>query len=238
MAKSRTTAAQRQASRRNLARARAAKKRRAAHAESQKMLMAVALVVLFIVLVVATKGLLRLPVAALLLIGMLLVGKTRRMILLALQGKTLRGVRLERARQINELLELTPREFEETMGALLKAMGFAKVERVGGAGDLSVDLRGKDQLGVAFVAQCKRYTPDHKVGSPEIQQFIGMGTLHHGAQRLMYFTTSTYTSPAADLAKHHALELFAGADIVSMANQLRAQAGRQSGITSDRGMLT
>ncbi len=196
--------------------------------------MALGLVVMFVVLVIASKGLILLPVAGIVLLGMLMVGRTRRMIFLALQGKTLRSVQLERARQIGELVALTPKEFEETMGGLLKEMGFAKVERVGGAGDLSVDLRGKDAAGGAFVAQCKRYAPEHKVGSPEIQQFIGMGTVHHGAQRLLYFTTSTYTAPAVDLAKRHSLELFTGADIVRVANHLCTQSQQnRSGRTGD-----
>ncbi|MDA8385968.1 MAG: restriction endonuclease [Actinomycetota bacterium] len=234
MAKSRTTAAQRNASRRNLAKARAAKKQRAAQEQNMKLLMALGLVVMFVVLVIASKGLILLPVAGIVLLGMLMVGRTRRMIFLALQGKTLRSVQLERARQIGELVALTPKEFEETMGGLLKEMGFAKVERVGGAGDLSVDLRGKDAAGGAFVAQCKRYAPEHKVGSPEIQQFIGMGTVHHGAQRLLYFTTSTYTAPAVDLAKRHSLELFTGADIVRVANHLCTQSQQnRSGRTGD-----
>lgn len=233
MAKSGATAAQRNASHRNLAKARAAKKQRAAQEQSIKLLVALGLIVMFVVLVVASKGLILLPVAGIVLLGMLMVGRTRRMIFLALQGKTLRGVRLERARQIGELVALTPKEFEETMGALLREMGFAKVERVGGTGDLSVDLRGKDAQGRTFVAQCKRYATEHKVGSPEIQQFIGMGTLHHGAERLLYFTTSTYTAPATDLAKRHSLELFAGADIVRVADQLREQANRRDVIASD-----
>ena len=220
MAKTRTTAAQRRASRRNLAKARAAKKRRAAQAETQKALVGLGFVIGLVWLVIATKGLFLLPLAGIALFGLLLAPKTRRMIFLALRGKTLRGVLLEQARQIGELLALSPREFEEAMGALLGEMGFSRVERVGGAGDLTVDLRGKDPSGQNFVAQCKRYAPDNKVGSPEIQQFIGMGKLHHGAQRLLYFTTSEYTAPALDLARRHSIELFAGADIVRLANSL------------------
>ncbi len=223
MAKSGTTAAQRSASRRNLAKARAAKKQRAAQVQLQKTIVSLAFAAIAVMMVVATKGVVLLPVVGVGLIGILIFPRPRQVLLLGIQGKTVRGEMLERARQIDRLLALSPKEFEETMGGLLKEMSFAKVERVGGTGDLSVDLRGKDQTGASFVAQCKRYAPDHKVGSAEIQQFIGMGTVHHGAERLMYFTTSTYTAPAVNLAKRHSLELFAGGDIARVANHLCAQ---------------
>jgi len=53
------------------------------------------------------------------------------------------------------------------------------------------------------VVQCKRYAPGHAVGSPAIQQFIGMVAVHHRAALGLFVTTSTYTQPARTLASQH-----------------------------------
>lgn len=190
--------------------------------------MAVAIGILFLMgmvlaAIVATRGLILIPVVLAVVIAMKLFPELKERVFGFLNPRGTNNARLERARQLGELLALSPKEFEQTMGMLLKLMGFPRVECVGGAGDLSVDLRGMDQRGAYFVAQCKRYAPEHKVGSIDVQQFIGMATVHHRAQRLLYFTTSTYTAPAIELAKHHAIELFSGDDIVRIANRLSAQ---------------
>lgn len=220
MARRRRTAAQRAASRRNLVKARRAKKIRPLYT---KLILATFGIIIFLLLIVATRGLILLLVIG---IGVLpaISPKFRQMLPFGENSKRMRAMRLENARQLAQLISLAPTEFEQTIGALLREMGFPKVEHVGGSGDLSVDLSGRDHAGAFFVAQCKRYSPEHKVGSLEIQQFIGMATVHHRAQRLLYFTTSTYTAPAISLAKQHSLELFTGEDIVRIANRLRAQA--------------
>jgi restriction endonuclease Mrr len=46
---------------------------------------------------------------------------------------------------VDALLDLTPTQFEEAVGAFLTAQGFGDVQRVGGAGDLGVDLRCTDE---------------------------------------------------------------------------------------------
>ena len=225
VAKRRITAAQRRASRKNLVKARMAKKRQASGKIHSIILMLVVgyFVLMALGMLIATKGLILLPLIVISAIAMTAFPGLRKKFLSFFNRGTLRKARLESMLQLDQLLALNPKEFEETMGSLLRHMGFPKVERVGGAGDLSVDLRGIDRRGASFVAQCKRYGSNHKVGSGEIQQFIGMATVHHRAKRLLYFTTSTYTAPAIDLAKQHSLELFTGEDIVLVASRLNAQ---------------
>jgi len=128
----------------------------------------------------------------------------------------LSGSRLKSASSVDSLLALTPSEFEETIAAILRERG-ASAQVSGGSGDLTADITGTTKDGVPFIAQCKRYAVGHPVGSVEMQQFIGMGYVHHKVSSLAYFTTSSFTSPAKDLARTHGVSLFDGAAIVQLA---------------------
>ena len=66
-----------------------------------------------------------------------------------------------------------------------------------------MDITFRDGDGKPVAVQCKRYTPPHRVGSVEIQQFIGMAKLHHKADVALYVTTSDYTRGALKLAAQH-----------------------------------
>ncbi len=113
---------------------------------------------------------------------------------------------------MDDLLDLSPRQFEDLVADYLRNQGFAEVQRVGGAGDLGVDIRCKDEYGRLVVAQCKRYRPGAKIGSPEIQTFFGMAA-HHGASRGIFITSSNFTEPAKRLARERDIELITGAQI-------------------------
>ena len=95
---------------------------------------------------------------------------------------------------------------------MLLSQGYQRVIHTGGSGDLCADLNCATPRGELVVVQCKRYGEKKLVGSPEIQQFLGMMTIHHRAQHGIYLTTSGYTRHALALAHHHApaLELIDG----------------------------
>jgi HJR/Mrr/RecB family endonuclease len=118
-----------------------------------------------------------------------------------------------RAGSLGDLLVMTPPEFELAVGALLTELGFRSVERVGKPGDLAADLRCRDRKGRSVVVQCKRHAPGIKVGSREVQSFIGMASVHHRSDRGIFVTTSTFTIPAIDLAKQHDIQLVDGATL-------------------------
>jgi hypothetical protein len=120
---------------------------------------------------------------------------------------------LQDLRTLEQLLAITPTDFERVVADVLAAQGFRKVVRSGGPGDLGADLRGHDASGQSMIAQCKQYAPPAKVGSRDLQQFIGMAVTHHRAQRRLFFTTSTFTKAAIDLARRHSVELWDGARI-------------------------
>lgn len=115
-----------------------------------------------------------------------------------------------RIARFNDLLALTPRQFEVAMGQLLHDRGYRKVEVRGGAGDLAADITCRDPQGHLVVVQCKRYAPGIRVGSGEVQSFIGMMTVHHRADHGIFVTTSGFTQPAAELGRKHGVELIDG----------------------------
>lgn len=127
------------------------------------------------------------------------------------------GVRSTPSLSLGDMLELTPTEFEEFTGKALESLGYTNVTRVGGSGDLAADLTATDPQGRSAIVQCKRYTPGSKVGSPAVQSFIGMKSVHHRVDRGIFVTTADYSQQAIDLAKQHDIVLIDGDDLVKIA---------------------
>lgn len=105
-------------------------------------------------------------------------------------------------KKVDELLELTPREFEEYVGQLYKNLGFHS-EVTQYSNDKGVDvILFKDS--VKYVIQCKRYKGT--VGSPDIQKFIG-AMEHAKADRGIFVTTGMFSFEAEKMASEHPIEL-------------------------------
>lgn len=130
-------------------------------------------------------------------------------LLIAVHRAIVRRRRL-RVRRFESLLALTPTQFEQEIGRLLRDLGYHEVRHVGRAGDLGADLLCRDRAGRHVIVQCKRYGPGRRVGSGEVQSFIGMLTVHHRADAGIFVTTSEFTGPAIALAREHHVELFDG----------------------------
>lgn len=97
--------------------------------------------------------------------------------------------------ELNDLAHLTPTEFEDLVGILLESMGVAfDLERVGGARDRGVDLRGRDEFKQPFIVQCKRYF-GRKV-TPEKTREFQATRQNHRAREAWFVTTSTFTDQA------------------------------------------
>jgi curved DNA-binding protein CbpA len=120
---------------------------------------------------------------------------------------------------LEAILGLSPTQFEYTMAALLRMLGMTDVQRVGGRGDLGVDITARDPAGRTMVVQCKRYARSKKIGSPDIQQFIGMAHVHHQADLKLFVTTSDFTNDARELAQRHDIQLMNGTAIESLARK-------------------
>ncbi|GAC1444843.1 MAG: hypothetical protein NVSMB52_04630 [Chloroflexota bacterium] len=128
-----------------------------------------------------------------------------------------------RVRRFNELLAQTPAQFEETVAQLLRNGGYRGVQRVGGPGDLAADISCRDRKGKAVVVQCKRYAPGHRVGSRDVQGFIGMVSVHHGADYGIFVTTSKFTDAALNLAHLHNIETIDGPRLARMVENRKAE---------------
>lgn len=105
-------------------------------------------------------------------------------------------------RKVKELLELSPREFEEYVGELFSHLGY-KVEVTPYINDKGVDIimyKGAVKYGV----QCKRYKGT--VGSPEIQTFIG-ALEHAKADKGFFVTTGMFSFEAEKMAAQHPIQL-------------------------------
>ena len=113
---------------------------------------------------------------------------------------------------LNELWNLSPRGFEEWVAQYLGATGYIKIERIGGAGDLGVDILCQDAEGHRVAVQCKRYAEHRGIGSKDIQHFYGMAHLRQ-ADRRIFITTSFYKRGVKDIADLMSVKLVDGADL-------------------------
>ncbi len=110
-----------------------------------------------------------------------------------------------------ELLQVvynaTPGFFEVLVVELLSKLGYGRSIRelaraVGQSGDGGIDgIIDQDRLGLDRIyIQAKRWNPDQKVGSPEIQKFAG-ALLGKHAQKGVFITTAQYSANALEFVK-------------------------------------
>jgi restriction system protein len=125
------------------------------------------------------------------------------------------------AGDIELILALSHAQFEYAMAVVLRMLGMTGIQRVGGRGHLSVVITANDASGRTVLVQCKRRASAKKIGSPEIEKFIGMAHLHHHADLKLFVTTSAYTDRAQALAPLHGIELVNGSDIENLARKQR-----------------
>ncbi len=119
---------------------------------------------------------------------------------------------------IAEVLKLSPAQFEEGVADLLQRLDYRSVQRVGRSGDLGVDITCQDKEGHSIVVQCKQYARV-RIGSKDIQTFIGMQRVHHEADRGMFVTTFEFTTPAQNLAERHSITLIDDKQLLNLIRQ-------------------
>lgn len=97
----------------------------------------------------------------------------------------------------DEIYSLTPRQFEELIAELLSKMGY-KVRLGPGSKDGGVDVFAERDLDFGpelTLVQCKRNSPEHKVGEPIIKQ-LHADVNDRKASKGLVVTTSFFTSTA------------------------------------------
>lgn len=134
--------------------------------------------------------------------------------------------RRPRCATAEDFYRLSPTEFEQAVSDMLTELGYRGAHRIGGSGDLGVDVECYDERGQKVIAQCKRYNPSHRVGTPEIQLFIGMAYTHHCVAPgcALYFTTASFSGPAVTLAAQHQIALIDGEGLNRIVSGLRQTA--------------
>ncbi len=110
------------------------------------------------------------------------------------QNRNVRAQLLERAKQGS------PDDFEQTVGALLEAMGFEGVEVTPSTGDGGIDVRGTlvvgDVVRLRMAVQAKRWK--NNVQKPVVQQVRGSLSAH---EQGLIITTSGFSQGAREEAK-------------------------------------
>lgn len=106
---------------------------------------------------------------------------------------------------MKQLAAMSATGFEQACADLLSRDGFRGARRVGGAGDLGVDVTARDGEDRLLILQCKQY--QNTVGSGHVQKFNGTARLHHGADVPIMIALNGFTQPAIDFAQHHQLIL-------------------------------
>ncbi|OGY22284.1 MAG: hypothetical protein A2126_03625 [Candidatus Woykebacteria bacterium GWB1_45_5] len=112
------------------------------------------------------------------------------------RDRSSRKTSIDAVKKIDELISLTPREFESWTKSLFEKKGW-KVTETKATGDGGVDLvLEKDNI--KSIAQCKRFKGN--VGEPLLRDFYGT-IMHEGVSEGYFVTTGYFTSDAIKWAE-------------------------------------
>ncbi|MBG0851137.1 restriction endonuclease [Streptomyces spinoverrucosus] len=118
--------------------------------------------------------------------------------------------------KMKQLSSMSATGFEQACTDLLARDGFLGPRRVGGAGDLGVDVTANDQEGRLLIIQCKQYA--NPVGSGHVQKFNGTARPHHGADLPIMIALNGFTEPVIKFAQHHQLFLMGRSELKEWAH--------------------
>ncbi len=124
--------------------------------------------------------------------------------------------------QIEDFLQLSPREFEDMIVELYQRAGH-KAKRTGATGDHGVDVVVEAKNGEKWVVQCKRYRGS--VGESIVRDFYGV-VQHEKADKGIIFTTGRYSTPAQQWAKGKPIALYDGNKLVELWSRAKGQPHR------------
>jgi restriction system protein len=127
-----------------------------------------------------------------------------------------RSRRLDSQRSIEDLRQLSPSDFEQTIADLFRRQGY-RVDEIGGVGDGGVDLilRRNGDGSIAHLVQCKRYT-SWKVGVAEVREFFGAMAAYQSRCEGVFVTCGRYTAEARTFAAGKPIRLIDGDELLSM----------------------
>jgi Restriction endonuclease len=101
--------------------------------------------------------------------------------------------------------------YEEAVADLFRNRGYVQVHQ--SKSDPS-DIRCLDRAGQKVLVRAKRPSPGRRIGSQEMKRFIREVRTHHGADRGIVVTTTTFTPTAYSLARKARIGLMEGRQLV------------------------
>jgi restriction system protein len=110
------------------------------------------------------------------------------------------------ARNVEDLLNLSPKAFEEMVVEFYIALGH-RAKRTGATGDHGVDVVVHTSEGEKWVVQCKRWRGT--VGEPIVRDFLGV-IQHEKADKGAIITTGKFSAQAREWVKGKPLTLIEG----------------------------
>lgn len=122
-----------------------------------------------------------------------------------------------RALSIDQMLRLTPSEFEEYVAQRVFARQGYTVHNTPDTGDGGVDVLLTDRNGRTAVVQCKRYRST--VGEEIVRDLYGT-MMHQGADRAFLVTTGSISPQAWKWAAGKPIELIDGARLVQLSKSM------------------
>jgi len=128
--------------------------------------------------------------------------------------------RLFETRQLEDLLALTPDQFERLIKELFEVHGY-QTELSGGNGDHGVDVIVHNDEGEKWIVQCKRYSGS--VGEPVVRDLYGT-MLHEEAQRAYLITTGSFTAQAKAWAEEKPIVLYDGDALIKLIQRTQKRA--------------
>lgn len=109
--------------------------------------------------------------------------------------------------------------YEEAVAELFKKRGYVDVHR---SNSDPSEIRCLDRAGRKVLVRARRPPPGRRIGSQEMKRFIRAVRNHHGADRGILVTTTTFTSTANSLARKARIGLMEGRQLVhAMASEDR-----------------
>jgi hypothetical protein len=106
------------------------------------------------------------------------------------------------------LREISPRRFEEFIKEIFGAFGYLVelTARTRDGGRDIIAVRSEHSIMVKYLIECKRYSPERRVGVSYVRQLYGV-KIDEGATKAILATTSYFSQPARELERRHLWEL-------------------------------
>lgn len=110
---------------------------------------------------------------------------------------------------VAEAFEKVPTGFEHLCAEILQNLGgHVRITPPVKDGGYDLDIWYQSHR---YLAECKCYMPENKIGRPHLQKLVGANAVEH-ADGLIFITTSSYTDDAKEYARQVGMRLVDGDD--------------------------